>query len=282
MYTPHGVEPVDYLVIGHLSQDLTPNGPQLGGSAAYAAVTAEALGLRVGVLTSWDENIPLELPTSIQVRNIPSAYPTTFENIETPQGRQQVIHRIAETLEAHFIPETWRQTPLVHLAPIAHEVPPAIVQLFPQALLCLTPQGWLREWDRNGQVTVCEWPEADYILRQASAAVISIEDVEEDQQRVAEMAAAVPILVVTAGAAGASLYQNGEQVHFAAPQVSEIDSTGAGDIFAAAFFIHLHRTNDPNGAVQFANHVAARSVTRRGLESAPSRDEIYDVMTEVN
>ena len=40
------VEPVDYLAVGHITIDQTPDGPRLGGSVAYAALTAQALGLR--------------------------------------------------------------------------------------------------------------------------------------------------------------------------------------------------------------------------------------------
>ena len=32
----NALEPVDYLVIGHLTRDLTAEGPRLGGTAAYA------------------------------------------------------------------------------------------------------------------------------------------------------------------------------------------------------------------------------------------------------
>ena len=39
------VEPVDYLVIGHVAHDLTPDGWRLGGTAAYSALTAQALGM---------------------------------------------------------------------------------------------------------------------------------------------------------------------------------------------------------------------------------------------
>ncbi len=46
------LEPVDYLVIGHLTEDLTPAGPRLGGTAAFSALTARALGLRVGVVSA--------------------------------------------------------------------------------------------------------------------------------------------------------------------------------------------------------------------------------------
>ena len=46
------LEPVDYLVIGHVAHDLTPQGPRLGGTVAYSALTAQALGLRVGIVTA--------------------------------------------------------------------------------------------------------------------------------------------------------------------------------------------------------------------------------------
>lgn len=56
-----GLEPVDYLLLGHITLDLSPDGPQLGGTVAYAARTAQAMGLRVGVVTSWAEELDTEL-----------------------------------------------------------------------------------------------------------------------------------------------------------------------------------------------------------------------------
>ena len=41
------LEPVDYFVIGHVAHDLTPDGPRLGGTVAYSALTARSLGLRM-------------------------------------------------------------------------------------------------------------------------------------------------------------------------------------------------------------------------------------------
>ena len=52
-------EPVDYLVIGHVTQDVLPNGFALGGTASYSALTAKAAGLRVGIVTSCDPNLSL-------------------------------------------------------------------------------------------------------------------------------------------------------------------------------------------------------------------------------
>ena len=36
------VQPVDYLVIGHVAHDLTPEGPRLGGTASYSATILPA------------------------------------------------------------------------------------------------------------------------------------------------------------------------------------------------------------------------------------------------
>ena len=45
-------QPLDYLVIGHVTQDLVNGGVMLGGTASYSTMTAHALGLRTGLVTS--------------------------------------------------------------------------------------------------------------------------------------------------------------------------------------------------------------------------------------
>jgi hypothetical protein len=64
----------DYLLIGHIAHDVTPEGPRLGGTVSYGAYTALALGLRVGVLTSTRPDEPLlrKLPPSVHVISIPA------------------------------------------------------------------------------------------------------------------------------------------------------------------------------------------------------------------
>jgi len=65
------------------------------------------------------------------------------------------------------------------------------------------------------------------------------------------------------------------------PQVQELDATGAGDIFAAAFFARFHQTRDPWEAARFAVNLAAHSVTRPGLSGIPTRTEIEHCKMEV-
>ena len=72
------LQPVDYLAVGHVADDITPTGIQLGGTVSYAALTARALGLRVGVVTSSGEGALLQALDGIHIVNVPSEHSTTF------------------------------------------------------------------------------------------------------------------------------------------------------------------------------------------------------------
>jgi hypothetical protein len=275
------LEAIDYLIIGHITVDLTSKGIRLGGTATYSALTAQALGLRVGVVTSWAGEVPLGPLSSIPVISFPTELSTTFENIYTSNGRIQKIHHVASRLDYYQVPEPWRSAPIVHLAPIAQEVEPSIVRNFPTALIGVTPQGWLRSWDKEGLVSHTEWPEARFVLERSGAVVISVDDIDGDEGRIEELATSCRILVVTDGEEGACLYWNGDVRRFKPINVTEVDPTGAGDIFAAAFFARLFTTRDPWEATRFATQISAISVTRPGLEGIPTPQEIHESMVEL-
>lgn len=283
MYRIAPIEPVDYLVVGHLTQDLTPNGPRLGGTAAYASLTARAMGLRVGILTACEDCLrAVELEREgIQVVGMHADETTTFENIQTPNGRIQYLHKLAPDINISMVPEVWRNTPIVHLGPVAREVDPNLVRAFPTALIGLTPQGWMRTWDDKGRVSFGDWPESTYVLQMAGAAVISQEDVQRDERIIEDMASSIRVLAVTEGSDGARLYWNGDMRRFRPIPQIEVEPTGAGDIFAAAFFIRLQATRDPWEAARFATNLASYSVTRVGLESIPTAEEVQSCLIEV-
>jgi sugar/nucleoside kinase (ribokinase family) len=275
------LDPVDYLIIGHISCDLTPAGSRLGGTATYAGLTARALGLRVGIVTACSEEVPLNILDGIQIRNTAVEHSTTFENIYTADGRHQFMHHVAPDIPYESVPHPWRNAPIVHIGPIAGEGKSLVDSKFPSSLLGLTPQGWLRTWDDSGRVNIGPWPEAPHALTKADAAVLSIEDVGGDEQLIEMMAGNCRVLAVTEGAAGSRLYWNGDLRRFRALQIKEVDPTGAGDIFAAAFFWRLSATHDPWVAAKFATHLASFSVSRRGLEGIPTRQEIQTCLVEV-
>jgi len=275
------LEPVDYLVIGHVAHDLTPQGPRLGGTAAYSALTARALGLRVGVVTASGLETSLAPLNDISVVSLESPQSTTFENIYTAHGRIQYLRAHAERIDINRVPESWRHASIIHLGPIANEMDAVLPEDFSPALIGLTPQGWMRQWDAESRVSSTEWTNADFALARAGAVVISRDDVAGNDELIEHMAHQTRVLAVTEGPAGAVLFWNGDRRRFLAPEVPEVDATGAGDIFAAAFFIRLFTTRDPWEATRFATLVASRSVTRLGLDGIPTPREIEECILQV-
>jgi len=273
--------PVDYLVIGHVAHDLTPTGPRLGGTVAYSALTARALGLRVGIVTSVGPETSLGSLKDISIISIESPQSTTFENIYSKQGRLQYLRAQAAHIDLNSVPEFWRRASIIHLGPLANEVEPILPKDFSPALLGITPQGWMRKWDVDGRVSPSAWTDAESALAQAGVVVISREDVGSDDEVIEHMAHQTRVLAVTEGAAGAVLYWNGDRRRFRAPEVQEVDATGAGDVFATAFFVRLFKTRDPWEAARFATLIASRSVTRVGLDGTPTQSEIESSLMEV-
>jgi len=281
MYRQISIEPIDYLMIGHITQDMTPDGPRIGGTTTFSSLMAHALGLRVGIVTSWGAELPLGQLSEIPIVNLPSDHSTTFKNISTPEGRIQTIYHVAQTIDLNLIPGQWLTSPIVHLGPIAQEIEPTLVRHFSNSLIGITPQGWLRTWDNEGRVLPSEWPEGTFVLSNVGAAVVSVEDVDYDEARIEEMASATRVLAVTEQSEGVRLFWNGDVRRFRPPLVTAQDTTGAGDIFAAAFFFRLYTTRDPWESARFATQLAAASVTRIGLDGIPTQEEIQECMAEV-
>jgi len=265
----------NYLVIGHITKDLYNGGYKIGGTATFSALTARNLGYRAGIVSSNGPDVDLSrLPKDILIESRLCEASTTFQNIYQDGHRRQHIGSRADVLGCADVPNEWRASPIVHLGPIAQEIDNTVIDCFPNSLLGLTPQGWMRGWDKHGIVYPTIWEPPTTLLQRADAVILSREDVGEDMDLVESYAAKVRVLVLTAGWKGSTVYCAGQVRSFPAPKVTEMDPTGAGDIFATAFLIALHRTQDPHLAAQFGNCVAAHSVERSGMDSIPTKEEI--------
>lgn len=276
------VNPINYLVIGHITQDLLDDGTyRFGGTVSYSGLTAARLGHRVGILTSCSPDLDLSAYAGLQTRGLPASQNTVFRNIRTDSGRLQYMYHSARRLDATSVPEEWKLCPIVHLGPVAAEIDPDIFSVFPKSMLCLTPQGWLRAFAQDGRVLPVDWTYSPALLQAAHAVVLSIEDLHNDESKVEQWASLCRLLVVTQSDQGARVYWNGDVRRFSAPKVNLVEDTGAGDIFAACFFHRLYTTQDPWEAARFAVRLAAFSVTRAHFQSIPTEREISDALIEV-
>lgn len=265
----------DYLVIGHITKDIYPGDSKIGGTVTYSALTARNLGHKAKILTCSGPDLDLSgLPDDLSIISHMSETSTTFENIYYDGHRRQFIKQRARPLYWSDVPQAWMSSSIVHLGPLDQEIGEDVANCFPEALLGLTPQGWMRAWDEQGLIHPTIWTPSDALLRRADAIILSEDDVGGDMALIKSYANRTRVLVLTAGWKGSTVYCGEQARSFPSPQVRELDPTGAGDIFAAAFLSALHATHNPWLSAQFANCVAAHSVERSGLESIPTRQEI--------
>jgi sugar/nucleoside kinase (ribokinase family) len=258
---------IDYLVVGHVSHDLTPDGPVAGGTVTFSSRVAHALGCRTAVVTSAAEDFDLDYTfPEIEVFRVPSRETTTFENLYTGSGRKQKLHALARVITADQIPLSWRRAKIVHLGPIVNEIEPGLIEMFSNSLIGVTPQGWYRSWKPDGTVYSNDWTHAQEVLKLAAVVILSPEDLP-DISVIDQIREWCPLVILTRQSSGCVVYCRDETRHIPALNVREINPTGAGDIFATAFLIRLHQTKgNPWEAADFANQVAAASVTKQSLD----------------
>lgn len=275
---------IDYVLVGHMTADIKPAGRVLGGTVSYAAAVVQPFGKRVGILTSTAAEEPLldEVRQYAEVVSVVADETSTFENIYMPDGRIQYLHKRAADLKAEYVPQGWLDASLVHLAPLTDEVDPNIIKLFPNATVLATPQGWMRWWDENSRVHFKRWFEPD-VIKALDIIVLSEEDIMEAPELEHEIAPLANTLIVTRGDKGGTIYQHGDKTTYEAYPATELEVTGAGDVFAASLLASLPEVNNNvEMAVKIAARLAAISVTRSGTDSFPTSEEVQTAMLEIS
>lgn len=276
---------IDVLLVGHMTVDLAPGGRMIGGTVAYAAPTYRAFGRRVGIVTSAAVDEPLldELRKYGELIALPSAQSLTYENVYHERGRQQFVRATAAPITVEDIPDAWRSAPYVHLGPLAAELEAReMARAFPDSTIMLTVQGLMRRWDEGGLVKFKPWFD-EHALRRIDIVVYSEEDVQEFPQLTGKIERVCQHVVVTKGREGGTYYNRGRSMRYDSIAVAPLDLTGAGDVFAASVLGALPAVGgDVNKAVRLAGRLAAYSVTRRGMDSAPTAAEIARELGSLN
>jgi sugar/nucleoside kinase (ribokinase family) len=283
MSASHSGRVPEYVAIGHMTIDRTPSGNVLGGSVLYAALTAARYGLRSGIFTranlgALDRQMREQLDAiAAEVEIVTQSSPgiTTFTNTEVAGRRSQALHDWGGEIDLTGLPPLWRSAGAIHIAPVAQEIDPRQVnRLSPQLLGC-TPQGWLRRWDeqRLGQVRTSPLRLPSDLVSRIDALVVSAEEYAHARDVVVEIGQR-GLSVVTRGIQGASLIDRGREVDVPAYRVKVVDTTGAGDVFAAALFAARSARESVSASARYASAAAALTVAGTGLSAVPSREAV--------
>lgn len=257
----------NFVICGNVARDIVPGGWMAGGTALYAATVALGLGRQVGVVTAAPADVVAAgLPDAAAVARAETERATTFENIYTARGRVQYLRDTGVPIPASLMPAAWEAARVALIGPVFHEVDAALVRRF-RGTAGICAQGFLRRRgsdDRISALPACAW-DALPVLRHATVLFLSEEDVEGGIEALPPLwLETVPITVLTDGPEGARVHTAGGWQHVPAYPAQELDPTGAGDSFAAAFLIALDDGATPVEAARFAAAVASLAVEVRG------------------
>lgn len=265
------------LTIGHVTRDRREGVDVLGGSAAYTALTAHRLGWDVGVLTSAGPDfLPEQELPGMDVFVHPSAATTRFVNNYDEDGtRHQVVAARADNIELGPLPDEWRNPDALLLSPVAGELMGFGSGAIEAGAVGAVAQGWLREIGHGGHVSVRTWTTAARDLAGVHVVFLSEHDMPDAKVGSRQLLNHVPMIALTRGVQGLTLLtQKGEYEVPTLPR-TEVDPTGAGDVFAAAFLVRYQEVGDPLEAASFAACAASCAVEGVGAASLGDRDEVF-------
>jgi sugar/nucleoside kinase (ribokinase family) len=280
-------EPLDLVVVGAASRDLTiddPRGWRLGGAATYCSLTAARLGLRVGCLVGVDRpastanELDLLQASGVDLRRVELEHGPVFENIEVDGHRRQKWLSKSDRIPLAVLPDEWRTARARLVVPIAGELGDEWADAGAAgAFVGIGWQGLIREFRADGlveRVAPCPSP----LLKAASLIVASVDDVVGATE-LAVLRALAPeaAIVLTAGESGGVALSSGRMRRYrAVPAQHLVDATGAGDVFLAALTAAWLLTGQvaTSAALRFAAAAASCSVEEAGLAGVPTREQV--------
>ncbi|HEY3758599.1 MAG TPA: PfkB family carbohydrate kinase [Solirubrobacteraceae bacterium] len=262
----------DYVTVGHVTVDVLAGRRQPGGGAFYSALQAARLGLRTQIVTRGE---PAELEAllapyrgELEISIVATDATTTLETWGRGHARKQRLLAWAGAFEEPLALDA----AILHLAPIARETPRS--WRGEVELVGLTPQGLVRAWDARGDISRVALT-AEQLPARCDAAVLSTGERESCD---ALFTGATPgaVLAVTAGALPTRIVQADHAELEVPPSMIAMprDDLGAGDVFAAAFFVALHEGLSPTAAAAHGNAAAGVRIAGAGPDAIGDRRAI--------
>lgn len=265
----------EFLAVGHVTHDIFPGGILPGGSVCYAALTARALGCRTLLWTSYGPDFAhAGKLAGMELHVRPAERTTTFENRYVDGQRTQRVDGIAAALDRRGLPPELTRARIVHLCPVIDEVELALASCFPDALVGIGVQGWVRRRCEDGRVLPKRWDGLEPWLDHVDVAVLAEAEAAAQDDLLPLLCDRVPVVALTRGAQGSTVFVYGEPHEVPAVPAREVDPTGAGDVYGAALLVRLAAGDDPLAAARFASAAAARIVEGQGTSNVGAIAEL--------
>lgn len=241
----------------------------MGGAAAFAARAAVSLGIDTALVTVG----PVDVPELAELRALPglqlhvaaSDTITTFGHEYVAARRQLSLLERARPLAWSDVPAAWREPEVLYAGPVAGECDESLLEGFPGAYGIACIQGWLRDPVPGRLVRPRQLASECPLPRMLRAVSFSASDHPAASAISRSLTAVGVPVAVTHGRRGARVFSGAEEWRVPAAPATEVDPTGAGDVFALIFGLSLRAGLAPVEAAGRAALAAARVVEGPGL-----------------
>ena len=267
--------PPQIVVVGAVTEDRFGSVTRPGGAPPYAARALEALGIRARMLVSAPPDARLDAFASHDLTLVRTTTGLCFDHeLDGEERRLCVLSTPDHTLTAGDLPASWRDADALILAPLLpDDIDIESFAALPASRIVLVAQGLQRHVAGDGAVTLLAEPAAALLAAcdERTSVFLSREEVAAwPRGAVEDLSAPCARVVLTRGADGADVYRAGHEVlHVDAAPATPIDTTGAGDAFAAAFTAALACGASDERAGALAARVAAATVEHAGPVRLP-------------
>ena len=250
------------------------------------------MGAKVAVVSRVGDDFPEEYLEWLRANGVGvsglskvrDAVSTRFAlNYDRSWERKLRSVRRAPSILVGDVPEGFRSR-AVHVGPIAGEVSADVVLRLHRLckVLSLDPQGFVRSFDKRGNVSLKKWNAADVLSKvtvfkstvKELGAVTGKSDLREAVREIA--GCGVRVVIVTRGLMGSTLYCDGEVHEIPAYESRVVDPTGAGDLFVGGFLAEYLTTKDVVWCGCVGSAAASFVVEGFGPERFGERDEVYE------
>jgi sugar/nucleoside kinase (ribokinase family) len=263
------------LAIGHVTWDGVRGGDVLGGTVTYASLAAQKLGWEAAILTcAASDFVPERDLPGVPVFCRESTRTTRFRNLYEAGGRRQILSSRSDDIDLSVLPDAWRSPDALLLGPVAGEIGAGIATAFDAQVVGAEAQGWVRAFDEDGTVSARAWITARNDLTGVHVVFLSEADLPEAGVQARQMLDVVPIVALTRGWEGLTLLTREGRHDVPSLPRQEVDPTGAGDVFAAAFLVRYHEAHDALEAAVFAACAASCVVEAVGAAGLGDRAEV--------
>lgn len=265
----------------------------LGGATTFSSFAVKTLGESAFVVSRVGGDFPEAYLWRLReagidvsaVKRYPQEFTTSFELCYNGDFSERSLKLICNgsPLCLEDIPHDL-SAKVIHVAPIAGEINYEVMQHLRSCcnFLSFDPQGFLRHFDKHGNVSMCLQSMDRHVLSLVNICKVSLDELFvltgqfELKTAVRELHdVGVETVLVTMGAKGSLLSVEGVFYNVPACKSSiVVDPTGAGDVFIGAFLVEYLRGKEPLWCASMGSAAASMVVEGLGSTFFGDREEI--------